>query len=145
MRILPIILLFTYAKNFSQLPKTELFLANIEIKNNLIKVKSAEKISNRIGYNNQPSFINKDEEILFTSDIEGDSKTHICNYNISAKKIKRLSITNTSEYSAQLLPNKKDFSVVMVEEDSTQRIWVFDLLKGENKSCLSQQTDSIGY
>ena len=145
MRLLLVVLLFICSKVFSQLPITELFLANVEIKNNLIKIKSVEKISNHFGYNNQPCFINKDAEILFTADVEGDSKTHICNYNISAKKIKRLSITNTSEYSAQLLPNQKDFSVVMVEEDSTQRIWVFDLLKGENKSCLSQQTDSVGY
>jgi len=145
MRILFVILLFTGAKVFSQLPETELFLANVEIKNNLIKIKSTEKISNHKGYNNQPGFINNDEEILFTADIEGNSKTHICSYNIKAKKIKHLSITNTSEYSAQVLPNQKDFSVVMVEEDSTQRIWAFDLLKGQNKSCLSQQTDSVGY
>ncbi len=145
MRILFIVLLLTCSKVFSQLPVTELFLANVEIKNKLIKVKSVEKISNHVGYNNQPGFINNDKEILFTSDIESDRKTHICAYNVKTKNTKRLSITNTSEYSAQLLPNKKDFSVVMVEEDSTQRIWVFDLLKGENKSCLSQQTDSVGY
>jgi hypothetical protein len=145
MKQLPFILLFICCKAFAQLPETELFLANVEIKNNLIKVKEVEKINNHKGYNNQPCFANKDKEILFTSDIEGNGKTHICNYNLQAKKIKRLSITNTSEYSGQVLPNQKDFSVVMVEEDSTQRIWVFDLLKGENKSCLSQQTDSVGY
>ena len=145
MRVLFIILLITCTKVYSQLPQTELFLTGIEIKNNLIKVKKIEKISSHTGYNNQPAFINKDKDILFTSNAEGDKKTHICNYNISSKKIKRISITNTSEYSAQVLPNQTDFSVVMVEEDSTQRIWVFDLLKGENKSCLSQQTDSVGY
>jgi len=145
MRILLFILLFTSIKAFSQLPETELFLANIEIKSNLIKIKEAEKISNHKGYNNQPCFINNDDKLLFTSDIESDNKTHICSYNIKSKKIDRLSITNTSEYSASLLPNQKDFSVVMVEEDSTQRIWTFDLLKGGNKSCISQQTDSVGY
>jgi len=145
MRILLFILLFASIKTFSQLPETELFLANIEIKNNLIKIKEAEKISNHKGYNNQPSFIDNDDKILFTSDIESDGKTHICSFNIKNKKTERLSITNTSEYSASLLPNQKDFSVVMVEEDSTQRIWAFDLLKGGNKSCISQQTDSVGY
>ncbi|HKC67023.1 MAG TPA: hypothetical protein VKG26_02250 [Bacteroidia bacterium] len=145
MRIALFTLLLTCFKVFAQLPETELFLATIEIKNNLIKVKSAEKISNHKGYNNQPCFINNDDKILFTSDIESNSKTHICSYNIKSKKIERLSITNTSEYSALLVPNQKDFSVVMVEEDSTQRIWAFDLLKGGNKSCISQQTDSVGY
>ncbi|HXU26231.1 MAG TPA: hypothetical protein VN698_03295, partial [Bacteroidia bacterium] len=145
MRILVFISLFVCTKVFSQLPETELFLANVEIKNNLIKVKSAEKISSHKGYNNQPCFINNDDKILFTSDIESNGKTHICSYGIKSKKTERLSITNTSEYSAALLPNQKDFSVVMVEEDSTQRIWTFDLLKGGNKSCISQQTDSVGY
>src|SRR6201987_4827518 len=145
MRILLFTLLFLSLKIFSQLPETELFLANVEIKNNLIKVKDTEKISSHKGYNNQPYFIDNGDKILFTSDIELDGKTHICLYNIKNKKTERLSITNTSEYSASLLPNQKDFSVVMVEEDSTQRIWTFDLLKGGNKSCISQQTDSVGY
>lgn len=145
MRALTLALLLICFKAYCQLPETELFLADIEIKNNLIKIKDAEKISAHKGYNNQPCFINNDEKILFTSDIESDKKTHICSYNIKAKKTERLSITNTSEYSANLMPDKKNFSVVMVEEDSTQRIWEFDLLKGGNKSCLSQQTDSVGY
>jgi len=132
-------------KALAQLPETELFLANVEIKNNLVKVKSAEKISSHKGYNNQPCFINKDADILFAADVMSDNKTHICNYNISSKKTERLGITNTSEYSPNLLPDKKDFSVVMVEEDSMQRVWVFNLPKGDNKFCLSQQTDSIGY
>jgi hypothetical protein len=145
MKILLFTLLLVCGKAFSQLPETELFLANVEIKSNLIKIKGVEKISSHKGYNNQPCFIANDDKILFTSDIESNSKTHICSYNIKTKKTDRLSITNTSEYSASMLPNQKDFSAVMVEEDSTQRIWVFDLLKGGNKSCLSQQTDSVGY
>ncbi|HTA62258.1 MAG TPA: hypothetical protein VK835_07375 [Bacteroidia bacterium] len=145
MRIVVFVLLLTCTKVFSQLPETELFLANVEIKNNLIKVKGAEKITAHKGYNNQPSFIDNDDKILFTSDFESSNKTHIWSYNVKNKKTERLSITNTSEYSAALLPNQKDFSAVMVEEDSTQRIWTFDLLKGGNKSCLSQQTDSVGY
>ncbi len=129
----------------AQLPETELFLAEVEIKGSLLKVEAAKKISSHKGYNNQPCFVNNDKEIYFTSDIEGDSKTHICSYNLSKKEIKRLSITNTSEYSANRVPGKNEFSVVMVEEDSTQRIWLFDVVKGSNKSCLSQQTDSVGY
>jgi hypothetical protein len=136
---------FICAKVFGQLPETELFLADVDIKNNLLHVKRAEKFSDHKGYNNQPCFINNDKDILFTSDVELNNKTHICDYNLKSKKIKRLSITNTSEYSANMLPNKKDFSVVMVEKDSTQRIWVFDLEKGANMDCLSQQTDSVGY
>ncbi|MHB8260961.1 MAG: TolB-like translocation protein [Bacteroidia bacterium] len=110
-----------------------------------MKIKTVEKVSNHKGYNNQPCFVNNDDEIFFTSDVESNNKMHICSYNIHSKKTKRLSITNTSEYSDSILPNQTEFSVVMVEEDSTQRIWVFDLLRGNNKYCLSQQTDSVGY
>ena len=139
------LILFVIGKLYAQLPETELFLAEIEINSHLLKVKQIQKISNHKGYNNQPAFINKDNTILFSTDIESDGKTHICSYDLKSKKIQRLSITNTSEYSAALLPDQKDYSVVMVEKDSTQRIWVFDLNKGDNKSCLSQQTDSVGY
>jgi len=140
-----LILCFMGGKAFAQLPETELFLAEVEIKGNILKVEAAKKISTHKGYNNQPCFVNNDKEIYFTSDIESDTKTHICSYNLSKKEIKRLSITNTSEYSANKVPGKDEFSVVMVEEDSTQRIWLFDVVKGSNKSCLSQQTDSVGY
>ncbi len=145
MKKICIALVFISLKVFSQLPETELFLANVEIKNNLVKVKSVEKISSHKGYNNQPCFINKDADILFTADAISDTKTHICDYNLGSKKTERLGITNTSEYSANILPNKKDFSVVMVEEDSMQRVWIFKLPKGDSKYCLSQQTDSVGY
>ena len=140
-----LVLWFVGCKAFAQLPETELFLAEVEIKGNLLKVEAAKKISNHKGYNNQPCFANNDKEIYFTSDIAGDGKTHICSYSISKKEIKQLSTTNTSEYSANRVPGKNAFSVVMVEEDSTQRIWSFDLGKESKKSCLTQQTDSVGY
>src|ERR1700761_6354616 len=103
------ILLFFSLKTFSQLPETELFLATVEIKNNLIKVKSAEKISTHKGYNKQPCFTSQDDGILFAADVNSDNKTHICHYTIGSKKTERLGITNTSEYSPNLLPGKKDF------------------------------------
>lgn len=129
----------------AQLPETEIFYGNVDTKNNLLKIEKLENISNHNGYDNQPCFVNNDKDILFSSETETNNKTHICLYNIKSRKIKRLSITNTSEYSPMPLMDEKEFSVVMVEEDSTQRVWVFDQLSGTIKYCLSQQTDSVGY
>jgi hypothetical protein len=44
-----------------------------------------------------------------------------------------------------LTPDGKNISSVVVEEDSTQRIWLYDAQTGGKKSCLTEKTDSIGY
>ncbi len=140
-----IFLLVDFCRAFAQLPETEIFLADIEIKNKLIKFEKAENITNRKGYDNQPYFMPDGKSILFSSEIGADKKIHTCLYSIKSKKITQLTNTSTSEYSPMLTLSGQTISCVVVEEDSAQRIWLYDSKTGAKKACLTEGTDSIGY
>ncbi len=145
MRNLIVIICLNCFSVFAQLPETEIFLTDIEIKNNLIKIEKAQNINIHKGYNNQPFFMPDGKSILFSSETNTKGKIHICKYEIKSKKTKKLTATQTSEYSPALAPDGVSISAVVVEEDSAQRVWLYDLNTGAKKSCLHEGTDSIGY
>lgn len=136
-----IVAFFLFGRSMAQLPETDIYLAKIEIKNNLIKFEKAENITNRKGYDNQPFFLSDDKTILYTSD-GADKKIHVSVY--ASRKSTQLTKTNTSEYSPMITPAGM-ISCVVVEEDSAQRVWLYDAKTGEKKGCLAEGVDSIGY
>jgi hypothetical protein len=129
----------------AQLPETEIFLAKIEIKNNLLKIQKAENVTNHNGYDNQPFFTPDGKTLLYSAQTDADQRIHLFALNLKSKKSAQLTHTNTSEYSPMLSPQGNAVSAVVVEEDSTQRIWLYDAKNGERKSCLTEAIDSIGY
>jgi Tol biopolymer transport system component len=143
--VVQVVLAFYCFTVWGQMPDTEIFLSDIEIKNHLIKIEKTVNMSNHKGYDNQPCFMPDEKNMVFFSQADSNQKVHISAYNIRSKKTKRITATPTSEYSPMLAPDKMNFSVVMVEEDSSQRVWLFDLKTGAKKICLTQKTDSIGY
>ena len=140
-----IIAVFGSLSAFAQIPVTEIFLADIEIKNNLVKIEKVLDITNQKGYNNQPSFTPDGKSILYSSENVANQKVHICSYDIKSKKTRKITNGKTSEYSPAIAFDGQNISSVVVEEDSTQRVWMFDKLKPEIKRCLTEKTDSIGY
>lgn len=139
-----ILTLFLSCRLLAQLPETDIYLAGIEIKNNLVKIEKAVNITVRKGYDNQPSF-SPDGKTMFFSASDSTGKIHICKYDMKAKEVKKHTRTQTSEYSPMMSPNGQYISSVVVEEDSVQRVWGFDPKKPEIKHCLTENTDSIGY
>jgi Tol biopolymer transport system component len=125
-----------------QLKKTE---KGIELKNGF-------NMTNNPGYDNQPFFSQDGKFLLFTSIREGN-QSDIYKYSFKSKKISKLTSTKTSEYSPMLMPDGSKISVVMVEQDSTQRIWSFPSLEKKDKSPIVseeqkpflEEIDSVGY
>ncbi|HXB41934.1 MAG TPA: WD40 repeat domain-containing protein [Bacteroidia bacterium] len=144
-KLLYIIPFLAFSCAFAQLPETEIFLADIEITNKLIKVEKTENITNRKGYDNQPFFMPDGKTILFSSGPDSAKKIHIWQYTFKSKEIKPETFIQTSEYSPMLAPDGRYMSCVVVEKDSAQRIWLYDIRKTDIKSCLTENTDSIGY
>lgn len=140
-----IVILLVGFSAFAQMPVTNIFLADVEVKNNLVKVEKAIDITNQTGYNSQPSFTPDGKSILYSSENVATKKVHICSYDIKSRKTRKITATKTSEYSPMLAPDGQNISSVVVEEDSTQRIWLFDKTKPETKRCLAEKTDSVGY
>jgi len=126
-----------------QPPSTDIFLAPLSIDNGRPMIGTPVNVTNRPGYDNQPSFTPDGHAFLFTSTHE-DGQSDIYRYDLASKQITRLTTTPESEYSPTVMPGGKRFSVVRVESDSTQRMWSF-ALDGSDPTLLLETVKPVGY
>ncbi|MCD6066219.1 MAG: hypothetical protein K0S33_1045 [Bacteroidetes bacterium] len=135
------ILLYTLAH--AQLPETDIFLFEIKRTGNTVIVKKGENITKRVGYDNQPFFTPDNKAMLFVA-IKEDKQADIYSYSLGSKKITQITTTKESEYSPTVMQGGKLFSTVVVEMDSSQRVYSYDLA-GKQKPVLIMPEDSVGY
>jgi hypothetical protein len=122
----------------------DIWLVRIDLVGEKIHLTQPENITPRKGYDNQPSFSPDGKKIYFSSMAEGSTQTDIYSYDISKKAIEQFTLSKTSEFSPAFVPGNHGISVVMVEEDSTQRLWEFDLT-GKRVRNIFPKNDSVGY
>ncbi|HEY9229767.1 MAG TPA: hypothetical protein VIP11_24160 [Gemmatimonadaceae bacterium] len=122
---------------------TDIFLAPLSAQNGRPVVGTPVNITNRPGYDNQPSFTPDNRAILFTSTRE-DGQSDIYRYDIASKTTTRVTSTPESEYSATVMPGGTRFSVIRVEKDSTQRLWSF-ALDGSDPKLVIESLKPVGY
>jgi WD40 repeat protein len=127
----------------AQAPNTDVFLAPIRLVRDSIVVGPAKNITNRAGYDNQPSFTPDSRAILYTV-VGSDAQADIWRYDMAAKRTSRVTNTPESEYSATVMPGGKRISVIRVERDSTQRLWSF-ALDGSDPQILLSALKPVGY
>jgi hypothetical protein len=125
-----------------QFQESDIWLADIRIKPGAVYFGSIQNITNTKGYDNQPCFIN-DTTLLYTH-IGADAQADIYCYNTKSTNISAFTQTTVSEYSAKPTPFGDQISTVVVEQDSAQRIWSYDM-KGKNGKPLIPYLDSVGY
>lgn len=127
----------------AQLPDTDLWLAELDAKVPG-KIKSASNITNRPGYDNQPSFSKNGKLIYFTS-IHEDKQADVYSCSVGSKKIEQITKTKESEYS----PNETMFgnylSVLHVTIDSIQTVKLLDLKTFSITNSNFSSFDSAGY
>ena len=137
---------------FSQPVDSDIWLFQIKKNDQKIEFKNASNISQHPGYDNQPFFSSDNKFILFTSIREGN-QSDIYKYLIKSKKIIKVTSTATSEYSPVITPDGSNISVVMVEKDSTQRIWKFNASDKKefepyvesDQQVMIPEVDRVGY
>jgi hypothetical protein len=135
--------LFLSFVSFGQIPETDVWLFKIEKKDNIYVYSNPLNITHRVGYDNQPTFTADGKSILYVS-IDSTKQADIYQYNISKKTAINITKSDVSEYSPTLLPNGLGFSAVVVEKDSSQRVWEFNF-DGTFNKIAHEGTDSIGY
>lgn len=135
--------IFITSMAIAQVPDTEIFLFRVEKKDTVYVLKNPLNISHRKGYDNQPIFNSDDKSILYVS-IDSSNQADVLQYLIAKKQTKFLTKTEVSEYSPTIIPDGTAFTCVVVEKDSTQRIWKYGL-DGTFQSVLDEATDSVGY
>jgi tricorn protease-like protein len=108
----------------------DIFVVGVKSSKGKLEFGQPANITNRAGYDNQPSFLPDGQSLLYTSQREGE-QTDIYRYDFKTAQSTRLTSTTEGEYSPTLMPGGKFFSVIRVEADKTQRLWKFPLAGGE--------------
>ncbi|HKP72401.1 MAG TPA: hypothetical protein VJT82_05655 [Pyrinomonadaceae bacterium] len=125
-------------------PATEdIFVVDLTNNKGRLEFGKPTNITNREGYDNQPSFLPDGQSLLYTSAREGN-QTDIYRYDFKTNSSTRLTDTPESEYSPTLTPDGKSFSVIRVEADKAQRLWKFPLAGGA-PSLLLPDIKPVGY
>jgi hypothetical protein len=136
--------IFAFTIHFlsSQVPNTDVWLFKIEKNKTKLTLTSPKNISNRTGYDNQPSFSSDSKKIYYVS-IREDDQADIYYYDLKNTKTIQLTKTKESEYSPTLSTDGKFLNSVVVESDSAQRIHFINSLTGLSEKKFD--VDSIGY
>lgn len=125
-------------------PDTELFLVDLTRSGQALQVGSPRNITQRKGYDNQPSFTPDGRAVLYTSARE-DGQTDIYRYDLRQQTNTPLTRTPESEYSPTVTPDRNYFSVIRVEKDQTQRLWKFPISGAGNPVLVLGNVKPVGY
>ena len=105
----------------------EIHLIDIDIINNKIDVLGSKIISSKIGYNNQPSFINN-YQLLFSTERNGQNDIVQYDINNGTDDFKFITSTDGSEYSP-FYYKKNKITAVNLKKDGSQYLYIYDLKK----------------
>ncbi len=110
---------------------TEVYLFDFEDEDNHVILSNPLNISDNLGYDNQPSFMQGGREILFASTRNG--QTDIVRYNIRQKSKTWLTNTEGSEYSPIQIGRSQNFSTILLEKNGTQLLYRYSIRTGEGE------------
>lgn len=105
---------------------TDIWVVELSGQGSALEVGRPRNVTRRAGYDNQPQFTADGSALLFNR-IEDRGRADSWRLRIADGALMRL--TNTAveqEYSPTPMPNGSGFSAIVVEADSTQRLWAYD-------------------
>jgi hypothetical protein len=122
-------------------PATDIWLARVTTSS---AIEQPINITNRPGYDNQPSFTPDGKAILFTR--RDGEQTDIYTYDFTTRTsdVTRITKTPESEYSPTVTPDGTAISVIRVESDGTQRLWRFTR-DGQSPQLILTNVKPVGY
>jgi len=127
----------------AQVPDTDIFLIEIRKDKNKLEFGKPVNITDRPGYDNQPVFSKGSDRIYYVS-MEDTTQTDIIEYNIREKQSKKTAETPESEYSPAQISGTQVFSVVRVDADKGQRLYMYES-DPASAELLIDGIDSVGY
>lgn len=103
---------------------TDLFLVELWSDGGLVRLGDPTNLTNRHGYDNQPSYTADGRSVLYVSR-EG-LKSDVYRYDLSAGQISRLTTTGDREYSPKVPPAGGGFTAIRAERDQRRRLWSYN-------------------
>ena len=108
-------------------PGSDIFLIELEDRNEeQWQLGKPKNITNYKGYDNQPYF-SPDQRWIYFASIRTKNQSDIYRYQLSSGKTEQITYSRESDFSPRLTPDGRHISTVVVEKDSTQRIWKTEL------------------
>ncbi|WP_339699321.1 hypothetical protein [uncultured Roseivirga sp.] len=123
-------------------PDTDIFVFNLKEKKGNVTIEKGKNVTERKGYDNQPYFYGEDY-MLYTAYDNG--QTDIMMLDLLENKKTNLTNSKESEYSAAMVPGFESFAAVRVEEDGTQRLWLFHLNTKKSPQLVFEDIAPVGY
>lgn len=123
----------------------DLWVLDTQGKGKKLKIlpETAKPLTNRPEYDNQPNFINEYQLVFSAADEKGNHDIIV--YNFNSDKFTNLSKTaDRSEFSPTLTDCGQYVSAVVMEPDSTQRLWLYPTNFGEPE-LLYDDIAPVGY
>lgn len=127
-----------------QVPDTDIWVADLAVSGDSIRIHNPRNLTRRPGYDNQPAFLPDGRGFLYAA-ADSAGRTDVYRCDLADGRIVRVTRTPESEYSpTPLSAPATGFCAVRVEADSTQRLWRFDD-DGSNPLPVMASVDSVGY
>jgi hypothetical protein len=140
------VLLFCLLISFQSLcqSNSDIWMMQIDVSAGSVLFSNPRNITGKKGYENQPCYSQDGKAIYYTDRSDTSVKTTIYSYTLSTGQTSQVTFSSLSPYSPRPLPGGNGISVLMVEADSTQRIWQYSF-SGAGAYPLFPKRDSIGY
>ncbi len=130
---------------FAQAPSTDVWIATFDVRDGRVTIGDLQNVSNRPGYDNQPMFSKDGKRLYYTSGTAG-APTDLYVYDVRKRTTTRVTDSPESEYSPTPMPGGSTLSTVVVERDSTQRLWsVPDQPNGGPRTVILEKVKPVGY
>jgi hypothetical protein len=105
---------------------TDIWVVELRGQGSALEVGRPRNLTQRAGYDNQPQFTLDGRAVLYTR-IDSTGRSDAWRVDVAGGR--SAALTNTAvqqEYSPTPMPNGSGFSAIVVEADSTQRLWAYD-------------------
>jgi sugar lactone lactonase YvrE len=129
----------------AQAPATDVYLVPVSRSAGTLRLGTPVNVTNRPGYDNQPAFAPDGRALYFTSQRDGQTDLFRIDLRDGAPTATvRITASPESEYSPTVMPGGTGLSAIVVERDSTQRLWAFGL-DGKPSGPLFEAIKPVGY
>lgn len=121
---------------------SEIYLADLEITETGITLSNQKNITNRKGYDNQPSF-HPDKPLVYFSSFNEEARADIKTYNFRNGKTELLTETPEREYSPTVTPDEKFISCIIQRDNNAQDLGKYSIKGGAPVILINNLT--VGY
>jgi hypothetical protein len=122
---------------------TDVWIVSMKMTGPAVSFGEPRNVTDRKGYDNQPSFTLKGDAVLYTaSDDKG--KTDTWKFSLPDGKPVHLTAYPLNLYSPTQTPDGKSFSAIGVAPDSTQRLWRIPM-DGHGAPAMINDNLKVGY